>query len=91
MQTAGRVRKLAEDIGLKKIFAVANRVRGSEDIKNIQSLLDGLPLIGAIPFDPQLEAGIVKLTDDGELKPTDAFNNIREELGKILTNIQADL
>lgn len=91
IQTAGRVRKLAEDIGLKKIFAVANRVRGSEDVKNIQSLLDGLPLIGAIPFDSRLEAGIVELTDEGQLKPTDVFNSIREELEKILTAIQADL
>ena len=83
--------KLADDIGLKKIFAVANRVRHPDDIETIKKHLEGLPLIGAIPFDPHLEAGIVKLTGEGELKPTDAFNNLREELEKIIANIQAEL
>ena len=91
IQTAGRVMKLADDIGLKKIFAVANRVRKPEDIKTIQSHLQGLPLIGAIPFDPQLEAGIIKPSQDGQLHPTDGFNNIRGEVEKILANIQKNL
>lgn len=91
IQTAGRVRQLAGDIGLKKIFAVANRVRTPEDIETIKNLLDGLPLIGAIPFDPQLEAGIIKPSTDGQLNPTDAFKNIRKEVEKILANIQASL
>ena len=91
IQTAGRVRELADDIGLKKIFAVANRVRQPEDIDTIEAHLQGLPLIGAIPFDPQLEAGAIEPSTDGQLTPTDAFNNIRGEVEKILNNIQASL
>jgi CO dehydrogenase maturation factor len=50
LKTAERVRGLAADIGLGRIGVVATKVRGGEDLEYIRGLLDGLPLVGAIPF-----------------------------------------
>ena len=40
LQTATRVRKLAADIGIQKILAVANRVTENSDIESIKMLLN---------------------------------------------------
>lgn len=59
IQTAFQVKKLADDIGLKSIFAVGNKV-GSERHKTlIKKGLDGIPVLGFISYnDKVLEADI---------------------------------
>lgn len=49
--TAGRIRKLAQDIGLKNIYAVANKVRELADSKYIkENLPREITLLGALPY-----------------------------------------
>jgi CO dehydrogenase maturation factor len=50
LQTAETIRGLAADIGLTRIFVVANKVRGDEDRKFIREHVSGLPVIGYLPF-----------------------------------------
>jgi len=50
-QTAKAVVKLAADLGIKKVYAVANKVRPGEE-EAIREGVEGLPLLGFMPYDP---------------------------------------
>ncbi|GBD99441.1 septum site-determining protein MinD [bacterium BMS3Abin07] len=59
IQTAHTVRKMAEGLGIKKLFIVANKVRGMEDTEFIKNMLKGMSFLGAISFsDCIMEADI---------------------------------
>lgn len=51
---ARRIFRMAEQIGIRDIRAVANKVTGTEDKEFLRSALDGRPLVGMIPFCAQL-------------------------------------
>jgi len=53
IQTAFRIKRLAGEIGVRNVVAVANKVRGEDDIKFIENELsrDNIQLIGVIPYD----------------------------------------
>jgi len=61
VQTARRIRKLAGDLGMKKLFAVANHLADPADAGRIADQLDGIPLIGQIPYDERIARGVVRL------------------------------
>lgn len=61
IQTALRIRELAGDIGIRKLFAVANLVSDAAGLERVRGRLDGIPLIGHLPPDPLLASGM--LTD----------------------------
>lgn len=71
VETASRIKKLGEDIGISRILAVINKVTDSGTVKKIENKLDeiDLPLLGTIPYDQRLvEAdieGIAPLDADG--------------------------
>lgn len=46
---AAKIRKLGEDIGIKKILVLANRVKGPEDERLIRESLPDFEIIGFIP------------------------------------------
>jgi CO dehydrogenase maturation factor len=49
VQTAHVVHRLAADIGVREVVAVANRVRGDEDLAYLREALAGIELLGALP------------------------------------------
>jgi CO dehydrogenase maturation factor len=51
-QTALRIRDLAGQIGLERVFIVGNKVSGDEDECFIAEQTAGLPYLGAIPLSP---------------------------------------
>lgn len=51
---AHKVRELARDIKIKRVAAVANKVRGDGDLEAIRRALDPIPLLGALPYDPRV-------------------------------------
>lgn len=51
MQTARTVRKMAGELGIGKVLAAANKVRGEEDVSYIRQGIGGMELVGAIRFD----------------------------------------
>lgn len=71
VETASRIKKLGEDIGISRILAVINKVTDTGTVKKIENKLDeiDLPLLGTIPHDQRLvEAdieGIAPLDTDG--------------------------
>jgi len=50
VQTAHQVRKLAADLGIKDVVAVANKVRDSDDEAFVVEALGDLPLLGTLPL-----------------------------------------
>ena len=60
IQTAFQVKKLADDIGLKSIYAVGNKVASNEHRALIERELNGIPVLGFISYnDKVLESDIV--------------------------------
>ncbi len=49
--TARRVQKLATEIGIKHVVAVANKVRDEADREALTKALDPIPLLAALPYD----------------------------------------
>lgn len=50
VQTAKMVQRLAQDIGVSRILAVGNKVRGPGDEQFIAANLEGIPVLGYLPF-----------------------------------------
>ncbi len=87
-QTAGRVRKLAGDIGVKRIFAVANRITDPSQLGGIEDRLGEIPLIGHLPVDESLAGGIVTADADGGMTPCDALTAKLPLLEGILAELE---
>jgi CO dehydrogenase maturation factor len=63
IQTANTVKDMAKGLGVKKVFVVANKVRGEEDLNFIRKLLPDAHLLGAINFSHDImESDIAGLT-----------------------------
>lgn len=54
IQTLKTIKKLAEDIGVKKIFAVGNKVRTREEEEFIRNACGDVPVLGFLSYDPDL-------------------------------------
>src|SRR4030042_2565165 len=50
IQTAKTVREMAKGLGVRKVFVVANKVRGPEDLDFIKENIGDMELIGSINF-----------------------------------------
>lgn len=48
------IRRLAGDIGLKRLYLVGNRVRGEADEAFIRQMAGHLPVLGFLPLDPKV-------------------------------------
>ena len=53
--TATQIKKLANDIGLKRLYMVGNKVRNSEEEKFLESETPGLPVLGFMPADLKVQ------------------------------------
>ncbi|MDP2989777.1 MAG: hypothetical protein Q8O57_04335 [Kiritimatiellota bacterium] len=56
VQTARRIRKLAGDIGLKKLFGVGNKIRARTDEGFLKNALPGWEFAGCLPYDEGIRA-----------------------------------
>ncbi len=54
IQTALNVRRLAKQIGIDNIAAVINKLPEGLDTSSLKSLLDPVPLLGTLPYDPAI-------------------------------------
>jgi len=91
IQTALRVRKLAGDLGMAKLFAVLNRSRDPAGVDKVRSALDGIPLIGRLPEDERLADGIVRLDVNGDLHPTSVMQEHMGRIEELLSRLEGEL
>ena len=89
VRTALRVRKLAGDIGMTRVLAVLNRVGNSTDVARIERDLDGIPLIGQVPYDMDLVAGALQRGPDGEPQATAALTRHAPAVEAIIAALDA--
>lgn len=56
LEAAVRLQTLGRELGIEKLFVVANKVRSTQDERAIQEFcqLNGLPLVAIIPFDDKI-------------------------------------
>lgn len=53
--TAAQIKKLANDIGLKRLFLVGNKVRTTDEATFLDAETPGLPVLGFLPADLQVQ------------------------------------
>ncbi len=54
------VREMAKGLGVKKVFVVANKVRGPEDLNFIKDNIGDMELIGSINFNHSIMEADIK-------------------------------
>ncbi len=75
IQTAFQVKKLAADIGVKKILAVGNKVLNDAHKEFLENELDDIPLLGTISYNSKLI--------ESDLNGEPAFNNNDQLLSEV--------
>lgn len=55
VETAARIRRLAAEIGIGRVLAVGNRIRGETDRAYLAARVDDVELVGWIPYSPLIE------------------------------------
>jgi CO dehydrogenase maturation factor len=86
IETAAKVRELTQDIGLHKVAAVGSKVRSSQQEQFLKENLDGIPLIGILPFSEEIA------TADLESRPPSLDDPaIHRAIEEIATALEADV
>ncbi len=78
ISTAWQIRQMAIDLGIRRIFAVGNKVASEEDRKIIEEGIKGIEMLGHIPF---LQS-IIEADKKG-ISPYDLDPRVKEEAGRI--------
>jgi CO dehydrogenase maturation factor len=53
--TAAQIKKLANDIGLQRLYLVGNKVRNEDEVRFLENETPGLPLLGYLPADLKVQ------------------------------------
>jgi CO dehydrogenase maturation factor len=81
---ATTIRKLGQDIGIKNIVVLANRVKDDEDIKLIRDSLADFPILGFLPEDEEVVAA-----DREARRPYEQINTAPKELFAVVERLLA--
>ena len=83
INTAKQIRKLGEDLRIKKMMIVGNKVNSDQDRQVIEENLVGFPVLGHMSYNPKI------LQADREGKsPFDLDDRIRDEVRAILAELE---
>ena len=91
IRTALRVRQLGGQIGMTKIFAVANRIRTPDELERIRQGLQSVPLLGRLPYDDRFADAIIGVGEDGGLLPSEVLKDNLETIGEILSALESGI
>jgi len=83
IQTAKEIRRLARDLGIKKVCVVGNKIKGDEDISLLKEQLEGFSYLGSINYNENLLKA-----DRLGVSPYDIDIKIKEEVIKIVDNLK---
>ncbi len=86
IQTASLVREMAGELGVKKVFVVANKVRTEEDLNFIRNVIGDMELIGHITFSDAIVEADIKGISPYSYSPqtVDEVRNIKVAIEKVL-------
>ena len=82
LETAMHVKQLADDLGLKKVAVVGNKIRSAADEEFLRTNLPDFPILGLIPFDEKIIEADLKGRPPYEMVPAlaDVAQAIAENL-----------
>jgi CO dehydrogenase maturation factor len=83
VETAMHVKELAEDLGLKKVAIVGNKIRGPTDEEFLKQNLPDFPILGFIPFDEKIIEADLQGRPPYEVVP--ALAQVAETIGQSLS------
>jgi CO dehydrogenase maturation factor len=83
VETAMHVKELADDLGLKKVAIVGNKIRGPADEEFLKQNLPDFPILGFIPFDEKIIEADLKGRPPYEVVP--ALAQVAETIGQSLS------
>jgi CO dehydrogenase maturation factor len=83
INTAKQIRKLGEDLHIKKMMIVGNKVDSDQDRQIIEESLSDFPVLGHMSYNPK-----VLQADREGLSPYDIDEKIKEEVRGILTELE---
>lgn len=86
IQTAKTIMKLANDIGLKRIYAVLNKIDNEKDIKTVEKMLGNIKLIGRIN-----ESKIIRQSDLTGANPYTQDPEFANRVKEIADNLEKNL
>lgn len=52
IKAAKEIRRMSQDLGIKNIYVVANKIRSAEDAQYVRSQMEGFDIVGFLPADP---------------------------------------
>jgi len=86
LETTGRTATLAQGLGIKQIYVVANKVRSPQDEEAIRRYCDerGLEIIAVLPFDDDVRQSDNAGTPILDRKPLPAYVGLVEQLAEKL-------
>lgn len=63
IETALKIKELAEDIGIKEIYCIGNKIRRESDREFLKERMNGIQILGYIPYDEEvIEADLSRLS-----------------------------
>jgi len=83
MNTARQIKKLGEDLKIKNMMIVGNKVSSEEDRRLIERDLSDFPVLGYMSLNPK----ILQADKEGK-SPYDMDEKIKEEVNAILTELE---
>jgi len=83
INTAKQIKKLGEDLHIKRIMIVGNKVTSEEDKRIIEESLSDFPVLGHMSFNPK----VLQADREGR-SPYDMDEKIKEEVGAILEELE---
>lgn len=81
--TTKQIRKLATDLGVKRVLIVGNKITTEEDRKIIEQHLPDFEILGHLSFNPK----ILQADRDG-VSPYDIDDRVKEEVSKIIERLE---
>ena len=85
VETAARIKELADDIGLSKISVVANKIQNDVDRAFIEDSVTDIPLLGFLPYDDIIRTSDMKGLPAWELSP-ESLEKVHEIAKKLVQN-----
>jgi len=83
VQTAWTVRKMSQDLGIKNLFVVVNKVRTEEEEKMIRDNLGDFVILGKLPYSDSVRESDLKYFSPCEADPE--FKNSLEKIAEGLS------
>ncbi|MDZ7838872.1 MAG: hypothetical protein U5N58_13560 [Actinomycetota bacterium] len=82
IQTAYSVRKMSQDLHIRSLFIVANKIKSINEYQSVAEKLKDFSLIGSLPYSEQ-----VRKSDLGNFSPCQADKKFTEAVSQIAKKI----